>query len=158
MEEVGPLFFYRLRDTKLASSFVWFSPCSQPQQQSAVLLCSHPARVRETNYPLLLSRRHQEGSLPVSLVETSWTLSILEQVEMFGWEWHDQLRLAAGEGGGCEGITTGPFDGTQGFFFAPFARIHGLWKFPGQGLNLHPSSGPRHGSDNARSRCATGEL
>ena len=45
-----------------------------------------------------------------------------------------------------------------GFFF--FVHTQGMWKFLGQGLNLHHSSDPGRCSDNVRSLtfCATGEL
>ena len=39
-----------------------------------------------------------------------------------------------------------------------FSGVHIIWKFPGQGLNLHHSSNPGHCSDDAASLtcCATG--
>ena len=46
------------------------------------------------------------------------------------------------------------------FFFLFSGHAHGIWKFPGQGSNLHHSSDWGHCSDNAGSLncCATGEL
>ena len=41
-----------------------------------------------------------------------------------------------------------------------FSHPHSMWKFPGQGSNLHHIINPSHHSDNARSSncCATREL
>ena len=37
------------------------------------------------------------------------------------------------------------------FFFFLFGHIHGMWKFPGKGLNLYHSSDPSHWGDNTGS-------
>ena len=44
--------------------------------------------------------------------------------------------------------------------FCLFGHAHGIWKFPGEGLNLCHSGNPSHSCDNARSLtlCTTREL
>ena len=41
-----------------------------------------------------------------------------------------------------------------------FGHAHIIWKFLGQGVNLHHSSNPNHFSDNTEflTHCSTGEL